>query len=111
MNNCSRNQAAMPTIARDAERKNRRRDHETLCSVDRGSALGLTAAGADDNSDNRPAEHNLDHDKDNDNRPPRSASRDEASSPCHALWLPGASREASQDGQEDDDNHHHQELD
>src|SRR5438270_2769349 len=105
MNKCSRNQAAVPGIAGDAERKNRRRDHETLCSVDRGSAFGLAGGGADDKHDDVPADHDVDvdHNQDNDDEPSRSASRDEGSSPRRALWLPSASREASQDGQEDDD--------
>jgi hypothetical protein len=115
MNNCSRNQAAMPRIASDAERKNRRRNHETFYSKYRGGAFGFAAGGADDKYDNvnRPAEHNVDHDQDDepcsfDEHSP-AASRDEASSPRHALWLPGAAREASRQ-EEDDDDHHHQEL-
>ena len=103
MNKFSRNQAAVLGIASGAERKNRRRDHETFCSVHRGSAFGLAARGADDKHDDVPAEHDVDHDKDNDDE----ASRDEGSSPRGALWLPSASHEASEDGQEDD---HHQEL-
>jgi hypothetical protein len=123
MNKCSRNQAAMPTIASDAERNNRRRDHETLCSVDRGSAFGLTAGGADDKHDNvnGPAGANVDQynlvDQDDDgpcsfDRPsrPGPASCDEASSSRRPLQLPSASRQASHNGQEDDE-HHHQELD
>src|SRR5437016_1524814 len=105
MNKFSRNQATMPRIASGAERKNRRRDHETFCSVHRGSAFGLAARGADDKHDDVPAEHDVDVDHDKDNHD--EASRDEESSPRRSLWLPSASHEASEDGQEDD---HDQEV-